>query len=319
MLPWRHHFHLLDVVGEDLTTCYPYPYLAHIRNLFSLSFSALTSGAFQLLPTTYPNGGTSLRDLVCSLTPLGGHTMWYPLSSRCHLSRPSGSEMGHWPCDSSTFIQLPSSTSWRAAPLPLTPSPSEGYIKGPLWPSHQTRLDLLLTPSRPVKVSLVLSSLVFASTHWYCGLLISLLNLSHTSDLLGVISHTHYTHIHWIISSYYMSIHIQYISTGDQLSCISSLHQPSSSAALQAAYSSDLQSSSAIILQLPTLLSYCFINQYMTSKYNINTVSFINNQLWYLIACCWFTQEIEIIDSWSNSLHWSPITYCWLLRVDITS
>jgi hypothetical protein len=75
-----------------------------------------------------------------------------------------------------------------------------------------------------------------------------------------------------------MSIHIQYLSTGS-----AQLHLISSSAvfpaALQAAYSSDLQSSSAISLQLPTLLSYCFINQYMTSKYIINTVSFINNQL----------------------------------------
>ncbi len=101
------------------------------------------------------------------------------------------------------------SISWRAAPLPSTPLPLWKVCKG-----HQLALssDLLLTPSRPVKLSLVLSSLVFASTHWYCGLLIfSLTNLSHTSDLLRVISYTRYTHIHWVISSYYMSIHIQYI------------------------------------------------------------------------------------------------------------
>jgi hypothetical protein len=208
--------------------------------------------------------------------------------------------------------------SWRAAPRPSTPLPLWGVYKG-----HQLALsaDYFLTPSRPVKVSLVLSSLVYTSIHWYCGLLISLPNLSHTSDLLGVISYTHYTHIRWVISSYYMSTHTRYIFIGDQLSCISSLHQPSPSAAPQAAHSSDLQSLSAISPQLPTLLSYCFIHQYMTSKYNINTVSFINNQLWYLIACCWLTQEIEIIDNWFNSLclHWSPVTYCWLLRIDIAS
>ncbi len=115
--------------------------------------------------------------------------------------------MGHWPCDTSTFIQLPASTSWRAAPLPSTPLPLRVY-KG-----HQLALslDLLLTPPRPVKVSLVLSSLACVSTHWYCGLLISLPNLSHTSDLLGAISHTRYMHIHWVISLYYLSIHIQYI------------------------------------------------------------------------------------------------------------
>jgi hypothetical protein len=57
----------------------------------------------------------------------------------------------------------------------------------------------------------------------------------------------------------------------------------------------------------------------MTSKYIINTVVFIDNQLWYLIACCCFTQVIEIIDNWFNSLclHWSPVIYDWLLRVDI--
>ena len=164
----------------------------------------------------------------------------------------------------------------------------------------------------------MLSSLVPASTHWYCALLISLPNLSLTSDLLGVISYTRYTHIHWVISSYYMSFIFNTYFTGDQLSCISSLHQPSSSAALQAAYSSDLLSSSAISSQLPTLLSYCSVNQYMTSKYIINTVLSINNQLWYLIACCCFTQEIEIIDNWFNSLclHWSPVIYDRLLRVE---
>ncbi len=164
----------------------------------------------------------------------------------------------------------------------------------------------------------MLSSLVVASTHWYCGLLISPPNLSHTLDLLGVISYTCYTHIHWVISLYYTRIHIQYIFQGDQLSCVSSLHQLSSSAALQAVYSSDLPSSSAISSQLPTLLSYCSVNQYMTSKYIINTVLFIDKQLWYLIACCCLTQEIEIIDNLFNSrcLHWSPVTYCWLLRVE---
>ncbi len=106
--------------------------------------------------------------------------------------------------------------------------------------------------------------------------------------------------------------------TGDQLSCISSLHQPSSSAALQAAYSSDLPSSSAISSQLPTLMSYCSVSQYMASKYIIHTVLFIDHQLWYLIACCFLTQEIEIINNWFNSLclHWSPVIYCWLLRVE---
>jgi hypothetical protein len=33
----------------------------------------------------------------------------------------------------------------------------------------------------------------------------------------------------------------------------------------------------------------------MTSKYIINTVLFIANQLWYFIVCCFLTQEIEII------------------------
>ncbi len=195
----------------------------------------------------------------------------------------------------------------------------------------------------------MLPLLVLASTYWYCGLFISLPNLSLISDLLGVISYTRYTHIHWVLSSHYMSIHIQYIFhrrsarlhlisssavffsclsgsllirpsvfISHQLSCISSLHQPSSSAALQAAYSSDLPYSSAISSQLPTLLSYCSVNQHMTSQYIINTVLFIDNQLWYLIACCCLTQEIEIIDNWFNSLclHSSSVIYCWILRVD---
>jgi hypothetical protein len=129
--------------------------------------------------------------------------------------------MGHWHCDSSTFIQLPASTFWRAAPLPSTPLPLWGAYKG-----HQLGLssDLILTPPRPVKVSLVLSSLACVSTHWYCGLLISLPNLSHTSDLLGAISHTCFTHISWVISfvlyEYLYSIHIHRSSA--QLNLISS-------------------------------------------------------------------------------------------------
>ncbi len=119
--------------------------------------------------------------------------------------------MGHWPCESSTFIQLPTSTLGEQHPLPSTPFPHWGVYKGPILALTRLAWTLFLTLSRPAKVSLVLSSLVPASTHWYCALLLSLPNFSLTSDLLGVISYTRYTHIPWAISTYYMSFHIQYI------------------------------------------------------------------------------------------------------------
>jgi hypothetical protein len=122
--------------------------------------------------------------------------MWVPLHSRSHLSRLHHLVQG-WVTDpvnhphSFNFL-LPLLESSTLFPLP--PSLTEGYIKSPFCPHGRLAWTLFLTPSRPAKVSLVLSSLVPASTHWYCALLISLPNLSLTSDLLGVISYTRYTH-----------------------------------------------------------------------------------------------------------------------------
>ncbi len=71
--------------------------------------------------------------------------------------------------------------------------PSLGGISGALS-APLISLELDITQTGPVKVRLVLSTLACVLTHWYCTLLISLLNLSLNTDLQGVISYTRFTH-----------------------------------------------------------------------------------------------------------------------------
>ncbi len=171
----------------------------------------------------------------------------------------------------------------------------------------------------------MLSSLACVSAHWYCGFLyLSSQYISWYRFLGSCQPHLLYTHSLSHQFVLYEVSHIQFIFIGDQLSCISSLHQSSISQLHQPIFKLLVDQTAAFISHkssTPTILSYWFINQHMTSKYIINTVSFINNQLWYLIACCLLTQEIEIIDNWFNSqcFHWSPVIYYWLLGIDTES
>jgi hypothetical protein len=182
--------------------------------------------------------------------------------------------------------------------------PSLGGISGALS-APLISLELDLTQTGPVKVRLVFSTLACVLTHWYCTLLISLLNLSLNTDLQGVISYTCFTH--WVISSNYLSysysIHIQMRSA--QLRLISWSALPL--AALISWVScclchQTLRPSSAINscnIELPPYQSSydkMLINQYVISTVllAIYTLLVIHYQLWFSLLVSYSLKWLKL-------------------------